>query len=322
MSQAAGLEDLEKVRVQYLGRKGAVARLFGEMGSISADERRDLGRTLNLLKQKLETALTERAKALSGSGSGAASSEIDLTLPGLSRRIGHRHPITRTIDEITQIFIRMGFRVVEGPEVETEHYNFTALNIPLDHPARDAFDTFYIEKDTLLRSQTSTVQIRVMEREKPPLRIVAPGRVFRPDAVDASHSFMFHQIEGLLVDEKVSLSELKGVLSVFTQEMFGTKTRMRFRPHHFPFTEPSVEVDIACNLCQGSGCRTCAQKGFLEILGAGMVHPNVFSAVGYDPDRWTGFAFGLGVERIAMLKFGIDDIRLFFENDIRFLHQV
>jgi len=251
----------------------------------------------------------------------------DIGMPGIVQDLGRLHPITQTINEICAIFIRMGFIVVEGPEVETEYNNFTGLNIPLDHPSRDAFDTFYLKpKDNyserfLLRSQTSPVQIRQMKAAKPPLALVAPGRVYRPDAVDASHSFMFHQIEGVVVDKGIRFSDLKGILEVLAKNLFGKDVRTRFRPHFFPFTEPSAEVDVSCIICNGKGCSVCGRKGWLEVLGSGMIHPNVFENVGYDPKVFTGFAFGMGVERIAMLKFGINDIRLFCENDLRFLKQ-
>ncbi|MEK7242084.1 MAG: phenylalanine--tRNA ligase subunit alpha, partial [Planctomycetota bacterium] len=259
-------------------------------------------------------------------GPRVVSPVMDVSLPGHIPPRGGTHPLVQTIQEIKEIFGRMGFQVGSGPEVELEYYNFEALNIPPDHPSRDDFDTFYVSDDVLLRSQTSTVQIRVMQKQKPPIRIIAPGKVFRPDTVDARHSFMFHQIEGLMVGgstagEGVNFGHLKGVLSLFAKTYFGPDTRMRLRPSFFPFTEPSAEVEISCSFCKGKGCSVCGGSGWLEILGAGMVHPNVFKAVGYDPEQYTGFAFGMGVERIAMLKYGIDDIRLFFENDVRFLSQ-
>jgi phenylalanyl-tRNA synthetase alpha chain len=244
-------------------------------------------------------------------------------MPGISQDLGRLHPVTQIMDKICNIFIQMGFQVVEGPQIENEYNNFTGLNIPLEHPSRDAFDTFYL-KDTsrlLLRSHTSPVQIRVMKSKKPPLAIIVPGRVYRPDATDASHLFMFHQIEGFMVDKNIKFSDLKGVLEVFTKGVFGEDIKMRFRPHFFPFTEPSAEVDISCTICKGQGCPSCGKKGWLEILGSGMIHPHVLKNVGYDPEKYTGFAFGMGVERIAYLKYGIKDIRLFFENDLRFLRQ-
>ncbi|MDP2933634.1 MAG: phenylalanine--tRNA ligase subunit alpha, partial [bacterium] len=271
----------------------------------------------------LTCLIAEKEKALSAQSTAGAGSVVDITSPGIAQELGHLHPITQVIDEICTIFARLGFAVVEGPEIETEENNFTGLNIPLEHPSRDAFDTFYLKntKHLLLRSHTSPVQIRVMKARKPPLAVIVPGRVYRPDATDASHAFMFHQIEGFVVDTDIKFSDLKGVLEVFAKSVFGAETQMRFRPHFFPFTEPSAEVDISCAICHGSGCSSCGRKGWLEILGAGMIHPNVFRHVGYDPKIYTGFAFGMGIERIAMLKYGINDIRLFCENDLRFLKQ-
>lgn len=320
IEQAATPKLLEELRIKFLGRHGAIAAIFKEMSTLSAEERSLVGQRTNALKEKIRSKIDEKLKAFGGPSLGGPSLE-DPTFPGIFVESGRRHPLTQVIDELCNIFVSLGFRVEEGPEIETEYYNFDALNIPKSHPSRDTFDTFYLNEKWLLRSQTSTVQIRVMEREEPPLRIVAPGRVFRPDAVDASHSFMFHQIEGLWVDRDVRFSDLKGVLALFAKRFFGPKTKTRFRPHFFPFTEPSAEVDISCILCGGKGCRVCSQKGWLEVLGAGMVHPNVFRAVKVDPKRFRGFAFGLGIERLTMLKFGIDDIRLFFENDLRFLKQ-
>lgn len=312
---------LENLRVHYLGRKGKLAEFTAQMGQIPQSDRPAAGDTINRVKQTLTTAFQERQAGFSSRSVGRQYA-FDITLPGVANPIGHLHPLTHVIEQICEVFKGLGFVIVEGPEIETGRYNFEALNIPADHPSRDSFDTFYLEGGKyLLRSQTSTVQIRVMEKTKPPLAIVAPGKVFRPDAVDASHSFMFHQIEGLLVDKGVTFSHLKGALDLFAKRLFGKETKIRFRPHYFPFTEPSAEVDVSCLLCQGKGCSVCGRKGWLEIMGAGMVHPNVFRAVGYDPKRYTGFAFGMGIERIAMLKYGIDDIRLFFENDVRFLEQ-
>ena len=312
---------LEGLRVQYLGRKGRLAEFTGQMGQIPQADRPAIGDAINRVKQTLATAFQERQVNLSAKPIGKQFA-FDVTLPGIPHPAGHLHPLTQVIEQICEVFKGLGFVVMEGPEIETERYNFEALNIPADHPSRDSFDTFYLEGGKyLLRSQTSTVQIRVMEKTKPPLAIVAPGKVFRPDAVDASHSFMFHQIEGLLVDKGVTFAHLKGALDLFAKRLFGKGTKVRFRPHYFPFTEPSAEVDVACLLCKGEGCTVCGRKGWLEIMGAGMVHPNVFRAVGYDPKKYTGFAFGMGIERIAMLKYGIDDIRLFFENDVRFLGQ-
>ncbi len=312
---------LEGLRVQYLGRKGKLAEFTAQMGQIPQADRPAVGDAINRVKQTVTTAFQERQAGFSARPPGKQFA-FDITLPGIPQPIGHLHPLTQVIEQICEVFKGLGFVVVEGPEIETDRYNFEALNIPADHPSRDSFDTFYLEGgEYLLRSQTSTVQIRMMEKTKPPLAIVAPGKVFRPDAVDASHSFMFHQIEGLLVDKGVTFSHLKGALDLFAKRLFGKETKIRFRPHYFPFTEPSAEVDVSCLLCQGKGCSVCGRKGWLEIMGAGMVHPNVFRAVGYDPKKYTGFAFGMGIERIAMLKYGIEDIRLFFENDVRFLEQ-
>ena len=319
IEQATTQKLLEELRVKFLGRHGTIASILKELPTLPPEERPLVGQRTNALKEKIGQKIDEKLKSLGGRA--IKKSAFDPTLPGISAPVGKRHPLSQVIDEICEIFLSLGFRVVEGPEIETEHYNFDALNIPESHPSRDTFDTFYIDDKYLLRSQTSTVQIRVMEKEKPPLRIVAPGRVYRPDAVDASHSFMFHQIEGLWVDHDVRFSDLKGILELFAKRFFGEKVKIRFRPHFFPFTEPSAEVDISCILCKGIGCRVCGQKGWLEVLGAGMVHPNVFRAVHIDPKKFRGFAFGMGVERLAMLKFGIDDIRLFFENDLRFLRQ-
>ena len=325
LARAGSQESLDALRVAYLGRKGKVTRLFESLKSLEDEARREIGRELNQFKSSLETGITEKKAALASTPAGRKEA-FDPTLPGIRRPSGRIHPLIQTIRDITAIFERLGFDTVEGPEVETEFHNFTALNIPPDHPSRDSFATFYV-KDTpadsplLLRSQTSTVQIRVMQKRKPPLRIVAPGRVYRPDPVDASHSFMFHQIEGLMVDDRASFSELKGVLQFFLRKLFGPLTKIRFRPHFFPFTEPSAEVDVNCFLCQSRGCSVCGGKGWLELLGAGSVHPAVFEAVGYDAKRVQGFAFGLGVERIAMLRHGIPDIRMFYENDLRFLRQ-
>lgn len=316
-------QALEEVRVKYLGRKGVLAELTGSIPSLPPEQRGAFGKEVNTLKNKLLSLIEEREKSLTNSGSVLKNENLDVGMPGIAPDLGGLHPITQIIDEICAIFTRMGFSVVQGPEIETEYNNFTGLNIPLEHPSRDAFDTFYLKNYSklLLRSHTSPVQVRAMKKQKPPLAIVVPGRVYRPDAVDASHLFMFHQIEGFIVDENIKFSDLKGILELFAKSVFGQDIKMRFRPHFFPFTEPSAEMDISCIICRGKGCSVCGRKGWLEILGAGMIHPNVFKHVGYDPKRYTGFAFGMGVERIAMLKYGINDIRLFFENDLRFLKQ-
>ena len=323
---AAAAADVEAVRVKYLGRKSPVADIMKSLGSLEPALRPQVGQAANVFKNALEVALAERTAQLAGS---PATLHADLTLPGRTTVVGRLHPITRVMQEIVTLFVQLGFRVAEGPEVEVEFNNFDALNIPAQHPSRDNFDTFYLNAPAdprrgqrLLRSHTSPVQIRMMQQCRPPLAIVAPGQVFRPDAVDASHSFMFHQIEGLLVDHDVTFAHLKGLLDLFLREFFGPDTRTRFRPHYFPFTEPSAEVDIACSHCQGQGCSTCGRKGWMEILGCGLVHPNVFTAVGYDAKIWTGLAFGLGVERLIMLKYGVTDIRLFYENDVQTLGQL
>ena len=321
--KVVSLQTLEEVRVKYLGRKGLIAELTGSIPGLPVEQRGIFGKQVNALKNTLLGLLEEKEKTLKNQDSVLKKNNLDVGMPGIAQELGHIHPITQIIDEICSIFNRMGFSVVGGPEVETEYNNFTGLNIPLEHPSRDAFDTFYLKdySKLLLRSHTSPVQVRVMKTQKPPLAIVVPGRVYRPDAVDASHLFMFHQVEGFLVDENIRFSDLKGILELFAQSIFGQDIKMRFRPHFFPFTEPSVEVDISCIICKGKGCSVCGRKGWLEILGAGMIHPNVFTHVGYNPKIYTGFAFGMGVERIAMLKYGINDIRLFFENDLRFLKQ-
>ena len=323
-------DDLEQVRVKYLGRKGIVAQFFKELGAVSADKRASVGQALNRLKGVLAQDIKQREDELSLNTDAADSASVDITMPGVDPGIGRLHPVTKTLNDICGIFSHMGFAVVEGPEIETEFNNFEALNIPLEHPSRDTFDTFYVdtkdfdtdtEKRRLLRSHTSPVQIRYMQNTKPPFSIVAPGKVFRPDATDASHSFMFFQVEGLVVGKDINFAHLKWTLYEFARQCFGTSSKVRFRPHFFPFTEPSAEVDISCMICNGEGCRVCSHSGWLEILGAGMVDPNVFDAVNIDSNQYSGFAFGMGVERIAMLKHGIDDIRLLYENDIRFLKQ-
>jgi len=330
--EARNLTDpkgLEAFRLRYLGRKGLIPEIFSGLSQLPADQKPIVGKQANDLRNLIGALINEKQAALKTAKQEQATEQLDVTLPGVAPAPGTRHVLTQTIDEICRIFEKMGFVVREGPEVETEFNNFTALNIPIDHPSRDAFDTFYLQtrdpdkkdRHLLLRSHTSPGQIRIMQEFKPPLAVVIPGRVYRPDAVDASHSFMFHQIEGLLVDRDVKFSDLKGLLSVFCQRLFGEKIRTRFRPHFFPFTEPSAEVDISCHKCSGSGCSVCGRKGWVEIMGCGMVHPNVFKAVGYPSGEYTGLAFGMGVERMAMRKHGIHDIRVFFENDARFLKQ-
>ncbi len=313
-------KQLEQIRIDFLGKKGQLQGLMKELRNASPEEKPKLGKDINVLKQHVEQEINNKGAGLGSKTSKQSDTTFDTTLPGRQELTGTLHPITQVMEEITSIFFGLGFQVEEGPEIETDYYNFEALNIPKDHPARDMQDTFYIEDETVLRTHTSPVQIHTMENREPPLRIIAPGKVYRCDS-DVSHTPMFHQIEGLMVDKGVSFSHLKGIMNIFLQEVFGKDTEIRFRPSFFPFTCPSAEVDIQCVICSGKGCRVCSQTGWLEILGAGMVDPAVFQSVGYDPEKWTGFAFGLGIERIAMLKFGINDIRLFFENDLRFLKQ-
>jgi len=319
INQASTEEELEQLRIEFLGRKqGKITKFIKGIPDLPLEERPLVGKLINEVKIKLKKSLDQRKKEISQE---KRSKKIDITLPGKKPYLGSLHPITQTLKEIESIFIGLGFQVITGPEIETEYYNFEALNIPRYHPVRDEQDSFYLDDTHLLRTQTSPVQIRVMEETHPPIRMISPGKCYRRDAIDASHFPMFHQVEGLAVDKKVTFSDLKGSLTYFVHRMFGRKTHLRFRPSYFPFTEPSAEVDISCIICIGSGCRVCSNKGWLEILGSGMVDPEVFKKVGYDPKKCQGFAFGMGVERICMLKYGIDDIRLFFQNDIRFLSQ-
>ena len=314
--------ELSQIKAKYLGRQGSVTRLLKRLSELSPEERPQIGSAMNLLKDELNELYEKMELKIKKNAQLRALEQewIDITLPGRRPPYGRKHPLTQITDEIKEIFQGMGFSIAEGPEVEYDYYNFEALNMPKNHPARDMQDTFYISEDIVLRTHTSPVQVRVMEAHKPPIRVIVPGKVYRHDS-DITHSPMFHQVEGLLVDEKVTLGDLKGTLEVFVHKMFGKETRLRFRASFFPFTEPSAEVDISCMICRGSGCRVCSQTGWLEILGCGMVDPAVFKAVNYDSEKYTGFAFGMGVERIAMLKYGIDDIRLFFESDLRFLKQ-
>jgi len=321
LSTLLNLKDLEELRVRYLGRKGLFTGLLRQLGQVSAEDRPRLGKLANRIKEELDLKFSARKSELAGSVTDTSVMRDDLSLPGRFAPFGRLHPVTQIMDEVCSIFIDLGFTVAEGPDVELDYYNFEALNIPKHHPARDMHDTFYINDSILLRTHTSPMQIRAMEKERPPLRIIAPGKVYRCDS-DITHTPMFHQVEGFLVDRKVSFADLKGVLAVFCQKMFDqADIGLRFRPSFFPFTEPSAEVDIGCVICRGDGCRVCKQTGWLEILGAGMIDPEVLKMVDYDPEEFTGFAFGLGIERIAMLKYGIDDIRLFYENDLRFLNQ-
>ncbi len=312
-------EALEEFRVRFLGRKGLLSSTMKQLGQVPKEDRPRLGQLANTIKKDVEALFQDKKEVLE-SGGGKVAEDVDLSLPGRSLPFGKLHPVTQVMEEICAVFEGMGFAVAEGPDVETDHYNFEALNIPKHHPARDMHDTFYVSDSILLRTHTSPMQARIMENQEPPLRYIAPGKVYRCDS-DITHTPMFHQVEGFLVDRRVSFADLKGVLTSFTHRMFKEDLELRFRPSFFPFTEPSAEVDIACVICNGSGCRVCKRTGWLEILGAGLIDPEVLKMVGYDPDEYSGFAFGLGVERIAMLKYGIDDIRLYYENDLRFLGQ-
>ncbi len=320
---ARSTSALEQVRVRVLGRSGELTALLRGLGKVPAADRPRVGQEANEAKGRIEDALAARQEALKTEEhrQTLAARHVDLTLPGRAPAPGAMHPIIRVQDEIISIFEGLGFSVAEGPEVESDYYNFAALNFPDDHPARDMQDTFHVSADTVLRTHTSPVQIRAMKAQGPPVRIICPGKVFRHDITDATHSPMFHQVEGLAVDRHITMADLKGTLDLFAREMFGPRSRVRFRPSFFPFTEPSAEVDVLCFKCGGEGCRFCKQSGWIEILGSGMVHPNVLRNVGYDPEEVTGWAFGMGVERVAILKYEIDDIRLFFENDMRFLSQ-
>ena len=317
------VQAAEALRVEYLGKKGKITDILKSMKDLAPEERKALGQAANETKAQIEKLITDKMSELKTAARNAQlkAQTIDVTEPGKSVQLGTRHLITQTIDEITKIFTSMGFSVSEGPEVETVFNNFDALNAGLNHPARDMTDTFYITEDVLLRTQTSPVQVRTLQSQKPPIAVIAPGRCFRCDTPDATHSPMFHQVEGLVVDEGITMADLKGVLDSFAKQMFGSSTRTNFRPHHFPFTEPSAEMDVSCFKCGGKGCRVCKGSGWIEILGCGLVHPSVLKVGGLDTEKYTGFAFGMGVERIAMLKYELDDIRLLYENDIRFIEQ-
>lgn len=315
--------ELEALRVRFLGKKGELTAILKQMGKLSAEERPVIGALANEVRASIEDKIAAAAAALRERQmqEQIAQETLDVTMPGKRRPIGTQHPLSLVLDEIQDIFIGMGFSVAEGPEVELDYYNFEALNIPKNHPARDTQDTFYITENVLLRSQTSPVQIRVMEKQKPPIRIIAPGRVYRSDAIDATHSPLFHQIEGLVVDKGITMADLKGTLVTFAKTLYGQDAVLRFRPHHFQFTEPSCEMDTMCFACHGEGCRLCKGEGWIELLGAGMVHPKVLQNGGVDPEEYSGFAFGMGLERLVMRRYGIDDMRLFYENDLRFLNQ-
>lgn len=324
LEEVNALDALKDLKVKYLGKKGPMTEILRGMGKLLAEERPKIGQIVNEIKAELEQVISEKTAILEKKALEfkLANEKVDITLPGRHPNQGHLHPVTLTLREMKKIFMRMGFDVMEGPEIENDYFNFEALNLPKDHPARDMQDTFYITNEFLLRTQTSPIQARTMQASEPntPIRMIAPGTVYRCD-YDATHSPMFHQVEGLVVDKNISLADLKGTLELFLKEIFGSSVKVRLRPSYFPFTEPSVEVDISCVICGGKGCRVCKNSGWLEILGSGMVHPNVLRMSGYDPNKMSGFAFGMGVERIAMLKYGIDDLRLFFENDLRFVRQ-
>lgn len=323
LENAKDIATLEQIRIKYLGKKGELTAVLKGMGKLSKEERPVIGALANEVRSKLETELEEKRAQISKAMEEAKlkNEVVDVTMPGKKAELGKLHPLTKVMNEIKDIFIGMGFSIADGPEVEYDYYNFEALNIPKNHPARDTQDTFYIEDNIVLRTQTSPMQVRVMENTRPPIRIIAPGRVYRSDSVDATHSPVFHQIEGLVVDKNVTMADLKGTLGLFTKSLYGEQTKVRFRPHHFPFTEPSAEMDVSCFVCGGKGCSVCKGEGWIEILGCGMVHPKVLSNCNIDPEIYSGFAFGIGLERIAMRKYDIDDLRLFFENDQRFLNQ-
>ena len=323
LSDINDMDALGQVRIKYLGKKGELTAVLKGMGKLSAEERPVIGALANEIRSNLENEIDEKKAQLAAKAEEAqlAAEVIDVTMPGKKPSIGKLHPLTQVMNTIKDTFIGMGFEIADGPEVELDYYNFEALNIPKNHPARDTQDTFYIDDDVVLRTQTSPMQIRVMENTKPPIRIIAPGRVYRSDSVDATHSPVFHQIEGLVVDKGVTMADLKGTLETFIHALYGEETKVRFRPHHFPFTEPSAEVDVSCFVCGGKGCSVCKGEGWIEILGCGMVHPKVLANCGIDPEVYSGFAFGLGLERIAMGKYDINDLRLFTENDLRFLKQ-
>ncbi len=323
LSLCGELKELEDIRVRYLGKKGELTAILKKMGGLTAEERPKMGQIANEVREDIDRSIKEKQKELEDKAleQSLLAEKIDVTIPGKRFNIGKKHPLTTVMNEIKEIFLGLGFSVETGPEVELDYYNFEALNIPKDHPARDTQDTLYFTENILLRTQTSPVQIRVMEKQKPPIRILSPGRVYRSDTVDATHSPVFHQIEGLVVDKGITMSDLKGTLELFVKRLYGGDAKVRFRPHHFPFTEPSAEVDVMCFSCQGEGCRLCKGEGYIEILGAGMVHPKVLLNCGIDPEVYSGFAFGMGLERLVMRRYNIDDLRMFYENDLRFLDQ-
>lgn len=323
ISESDSLEKLNDVRVFVLGKKGELTNVLKSMKDVAPEDRPKVGQMVNDVRSEIETTLENAVKKMEAAAREAKmkAEVIDVTLPAKKNNVGHKHPNTLALEEVERIFVGMGYEVVEGPEIDKDYYVFEALNIPADHPAKDEQDTFYINGDILLRTQTSSVQVHEMEKGKLPIRMIAPGRVFRSDEVDATHSPSFHQIEGLVIDKNITFADLKGTLAEFAKELFGEDTKVKFRPHHFPFTEPSAEVDVSCFKCGGKGCRFCKGSGWIEILGCGMVHPHVLEMSGIDPNEYTGFAFGVGLERIALLKYEIDDMRLLYENDVRFLKQ-
>ena len=323
LANAATLAEVNDVRVKYMGKKGEVTQILKSMGKLPPEEKKELGQAANKVRNEIEELVNERMAEVKAAAKEAQfkAEKVDVTEPGKTVQAGVKHPVTLTIEEISKVFMNMGFSIVEGPEVETVFNNFDGLNAGPNHPARDPSDTFYISDDILLRTQTSTVQVRTLQKEEPPIKVIAPGRTFRCDTPDATHSPMFHQLEGLVVDEGITMADLKGTLDSFAKQLFGPETKTKFRPHHFPFTEPSAEMDVSCFKCGGKGCRVCKGSGWIEILGCGMVHPNVLKVGDVDTEKYTGFAFGIGVERVAMLKYGVDDIRLFYENDMRFINQ-
>jgi phenylalanyl-tRNA synthetase alpha chain len=323
LKSAFNSSEIENIRVKYLGKKGELTTILRGMGALSAEERPIVGKIANEVRSSIENALEVITKEIKNKEKNEKlnSEIIDISMPGKKNLVGKRHPLDLTLESMKEIFISMGFTIEEGPEVELDYYNFEALNIPKDHPARSEQDTFYINDNIVLRTQTSPVQIRVMEKQQPPIKMISPGRVFRSDAVDATHSPVFYQMEGLVVDKNITFADLKGTLELFAKKMFGDKVQTKFRPHHFPFTEPSAEMDATCFVCEGKGCKVCKGSGWIELLGCGMVHPQVLRNCGIDPEEYSGFAFGFGVDRMVMLKYGIDDIRQLYESDMRFLNQ-
>ncbi|MBQ4155235.1 MAG: phenylalanine--tRNA ligase subunit alpha [Clostridia bacterium] len=324
LNSATEISKIEEIRVKYLGKKGELTGILKQLGSLSPEERPVVGQLVNKAKSELEEQIKTKVAEIKEAELNASliNEKIDVTMPGKRNTMGKKHPLSVVLDELKEIFMGMGYSIADGPEVELDYYNFEALNLPKDHPARDTQDTFYISENVLLRTQTSPVQVRVMEKQKPPIRIIAPGRVYRSDEVDANHSPLFHQIEGLAIDKGITMGDLKGTLETFAKRLYGEDAVVRFRPHHFPFTEPSAEMDIQCFNCGGKGCRLCKNEGWIEILGCGMVHPKVLENCGIDPEEYQGFAFGIGLERIVMRKFKIDDMRLLYENDMKFFDSI